>query len=548
MKSTPVRLSVMVFLAVLLVGMVFAAITQHAWEDYWITFRASKNLATGHGLVFVQGERLQTYTSPLGVLLPAFFSWITGNRSDELALWLFRLASLIALSGGVVLFFQVLRSFGLRLASCLLAAALIGWDAKTVDFSINGMETGILIFFLGLSIHGLLVEGPRRILRLGLGWAGLMWTRPDSFIHIGIIVLGILIFLPNRQKNRSDWFKMFIQAGLICTVLYLPWVLWAWHYYGSPIPNTIVAKASVYPLSTTSELVSNFLLFPLDVATRAGVYQQVFAPAYYIFGGWHYAVIFTASYIALILSIVWFIPLLRPQTRLFSLVFFLGLFFLGYVVRGFYPWYVPPVEAIGFLTLGMLFDEALSFAGKLPQLGWSRGWFAHLPLVLRFTGGLLVAAQLILLVCVGREMAMQQRLIEDGSRRPIGMWLREHAQTPHDTVMLESLGYIGYFSQLKMYDYPGLSSREMVETRRRLGPDNENLAYQELKPDWLVLRKVEVQSPNSLINPEHLNDLYDLAVVFDASDRIAAVRWLPGRNYLMFDQTFLVYHRKPTTN
>ena len=143
---------------------------------------------------------------------------------------------------------------------------------------------------------------------------------------------------------------------------------------------------------------------------------------------------------------------------------------------------------------------------------------------------------------------MQQRLIEDGSRRPIGMWLREHAQTPHDTVMLESLGYIGYFSQLKMYDYPGLSSREMVETRRRLGPDNENLAYQELKPDWLVLRKVEVQSPNSLINPEHLNDLYDLAVVFDASDRIAAVRWLPGRNYLMFDQTFLVYHRKPTTN
>jgi len=548
MKSTPVRPSVMVFLAVLLVGMVFAAITQHAWEDYWITFRASKNLATGHGLVFVQGERLQTYTSPLGVLLPAFFSWITGNRSDELALWLFRLASLSALATGVVLFFQVLRSFGLRPVSCLLAVALIGLDAKTVDFSTNGMETGILIFFLALSIHGLLVEGPRRILRLGLGWAGLMWTRPDSFIYIGILALSALIFLPDRQTNRNAWCKKMATSGLICAVLYLPWVLWAWHYYGSPIPNTVVAKASIFPLPPIRELVSDILSFPLAVAAPRGVYQQVFAPTYFYYGGWHFSVVITASYIAFILSFVWLIPLLRPQTRLFSLVFFLGLFYLGVIVRGFYPWYLPSVSTMGFLTLGLLFDDALSFAGKLPQLGWDRGWFARLALVLRSAGSLLVAGQLIILVCAGREMFMQQVLIEDGLRRPIGMWLREHAQTPHDTVMVEPLGYVGYFSQLKMLDYPGLSSKEVVETRRRLGPDKQNLAYLELKPDWIVLRPNEAQYPNGMINPEHLGDFYDLVVAFDVSEKIAAVGWLPGRDCLLYDQTFQIYHRKPTAN
>ncbi len=75
-------------------GLAFAAYTQHVWEDYWITFRASRNLAMGNGLVYSPGERLHTFTSPLGVLLPAAFSWITGNQTDALALWLFRIVSI----------------------------------------------------------------------------------------------------------------------------------------------------------------------------------------------------------------------------------------------------------------------------------------------------------------------------------------------------------------------------------------------------------------------------------------------------------------------
>ena len=93
----------LVFTAVLLTGLLFAVATQHAWEDYWITFRSSRNLAAGNGLVYRVGERLHTFTSPLGVLLPAGLSWLTGNRSDDLVLWLFRAVSAGALAGGVVL-------------------------------------------------------------------------------------------------------------------------------------------------------------------------------------------------------------------------------------------------------------------------------------------------------------------------------------------------------------------------------------------------------------------------------------------------------------
>jgi hypothetical protein len=155
---------------------------------------------------------------------------------------------------------------------------------------------------------------------------------------------------------------------------------------------------------------------------------------------------------------------------------------------------------------------------------------------------------MVLLICSGREMAVQQQLIEDGVRKPIGLWLRAHAQTPHDTVLLEPLGYIGYYSQLKMFDYPGLSSKEMVEVRRHLGPERLGEAYLELKPDWLVLRPNEVRTPNRIINPQHIGDFYDMVAVFDASDKVSAVGWLPGRNYLQADQTFVVFHRKPDEN
>jgi len=79
-----------VFLLVLSVALTWVIYTQHAWEDYYITYRAAKNLATGHGLTFTVGQPVHSFTSPLGVLLPAAASLLTGNSSDNAALWIFR--------------------------------------------------------------------------------------------------------------------------------------------------------------------------------------------------------------------------------------------------------------------------------------------------------------------------------------------------------------------------------------------------------------------------------------------------------------------------
>ena len=538
MKMAAKRPAVTIAVAAFLVALGFAIYTQHVWEDYFITFRCSRNLATGHGLVFTPGERLQSFTSPLGVLLPAGFSWLTDNQSEALALWLFRLTSIAAFSAGMVLLFYVLQRLQQHRPAIWLTLVLLGLDAKLVDFSINGMETGLLFFFLALAIHGLVVPGRRQMLRIGIGWAGLMWTRPNSCVYIAALGISALLFSPNRTagQSRKDLWKILLAPGLVCTVLYLPWFLWAWSYYGSPVPHTIVAKGTNMPPFSLGAQLFNLLVYPGTLLTDKTIMGWVFTPAYSYFGGWSGSIFPLSTALGIVAALSWPFPLLRPQTRLFSLVFFLGSFYLNSVLTHPFPWYFPTVAVFGYLTIGLLFDQALDLAGRVRDgRRLLRGALCVLAL-------LLVAGQLFITLCVARQMRVQQQLIENGLRRQIGLWLRAHARTPHDTVMLEPLGYIGYFSGLKMLDFPGLASKEMVEVRKRLGPYGEGQVFLELKPDWLVFRPADIT--NAGIQPGPLQKYYDQVQVFDVSEKIRNVGWLPGRPCLEHDQTFLIFHRK----
>ena len=120
-------------------------------------------------------------------------------------------------------------------------------------------------------------------------------------------------------------------------------------------------------------------------------------------------------------------------------------------------------------------------------------------------------------------------------------WLQEHAASPQDTVFLESLGYIGYFSQLKMYDFPGLSSPEVVAARRKVG-DSVGGIIRLLKPAWLVLRPGEIMGIQSY-DPTLLDTDYFAAKVFDVGQALQPYAKLPGMAALGIDQTFVVFHR-----
>ena len=48
-------------------------------------------------MVYSVGERVHGFTSPLNVLLPALFAWLTGARDFLVPLWLYRMVSLAGL-------------------------------------------------------------------------------------------------------------------------------------------------------------------------------------------------------------------------------------------------------------------------------------------------------------------------------------------------------------------------------------------------------------------------------------------------------------------
>lgn len=530
-SSTPSRYPhwLVVFLAGAVPALVFALVTRHAWEDWYITYRAARNLATGYGLVFEHGQRLHTFTSPVNVLLPAALRWLTGN--DDAVLWLYRVLG-AGLLGGTALWLQRLaRQQGFSRQAFWFLLALFVVDGKIMDFTINGQEAAFMVFFLAMMLVALLEQ--RRIL-LGVAWAGLMWSRPDSFIYIGAVSAGYVfaLLLGNRQALPAA-FRNFVLAGVLTAFLYGPWIVWTTWYYGTPIPHTIIAKG----LGATHDpaaLALQFVRFPWDALVGNTAARQLFMPQYYAaYGGWPQWMAYFGQGLAWLAAMAWLCPRVSLLVRTGSLGVFAGLYYLSYVTPFPYPWYFP---ACMFLAVVVL-------AGLL-QSGIAR--FAARPELAKLVAGASVATVLVWLSVTGMmawQLRVQQQVIEFGNRQPLGLWLKEQAEGRRDTVFLECLGYIGFYSGLKMYDYPGMSSPEMVAARRQYGED-WLLLIRALQPDWLVLRPQEVDWLYAR-DPALLTRQYHGAKVFDQSARLREYAFLPGRAYLQYDQTFLVFRRNP---
>jgi hypothetical protein len=135
-------------------------------------------------------------------------------------------------------------------------------------------------------------------------------------------------------------------------------------------------------------------------------------------------------------------------------------------------------------------------------------------------------------------MQAQQKEIETGHRRLIGIWLKEHGK-PSDTIFLEPVGYIGYFSDMKIADHPGLVNPEVVRLRRE-GMETFGQIVLSLRPEWVVLRPNELPRVNSQAG---FKERYALVKVFDIRRQIENLA-VPGKPYLAYDAVYLVFRRK----
>ena len=200
-----------------------------AWlcDDAFISFRVVENFVSGHGLRWNVADRVQVFTHPLWMLLHIPFRALTGE------IYYTSLALCGAASLAVV--WQLMGRVATTVHAGILAATLALSSKAFVDYSTSGLENPLTHLLLVLFFVAGLQEGnDRRTLRIQALVAGLLIVnRLDALLF----VLPALALVGWRLGIRRAWKP--IVSGFSVSVA---WFSFATVYYGSPFPNTALAK------------------------------------------------------------------------------------------------------------------------------------------------------------------------------------------------------------------------------------------------------------------------------------------------------------------
>jgi len=517
------KLRILILFCILFVAtpLAYSLYTGHIWEDFFITFKYSRNLCEGNGLVYEIGEKVHGFTSPAGTLLPAFCYLVTGSDSFEKAIWLFRILFCIPAfaAAGVFILFVFLKDNTIhKLTPAVFAGLLFIAESKSVMFSVNGMETAFMLFFLAWSFY-LMSREKIDWLQNGIAWGGLMWTRPDSCIYIAAFTAAFFIFGFERRKT---FVISIVKSSLLTAVIYLPWFVWAWCYYGSPVPNTVLAKEAMIGSVGLLRILKHVITY-LPHTT-----SWIYAPVYPQFPGWNPLIYIFSNIVGVFAFAYWIIPYSARDRigRAASFIFFLISIYFAYMPFPF-PWYFPPAAMIGIIVV----VRGIFTLSKRMKKEENRVAF---PVLCLFGIFIIMSANLLL---ASYEMMVQQKYIENGTRRQVGEWLK-HNTAKTDRIYLEPLGYIGYFSERKMLDYPGLVSPEVVKLVKEYKLNYASL-IEKLQPEWVVTRtedyyfKLMPQSP-------YFKNNYKVVAIFDATYELDALGYIPGEGYLLYDSCYYI--------
>ena len=224
-----------------------------AWvsDDAYITFRTISNFASGHGLTWNVGERVQAYTHPLWMFVISAGVYFT----HEFYFTSLAFSILLSLAAAAVLARFVATT---PMAAVLGLAGLFGSRAY-VDYSTSGLENPLTYLLLAvyLAIYFRPADRRWRLIALSTVAALLALNRLDSLL----LVLPSLLYAAWRER----W-KPALRAFALGFLPLLGWEAFSMVYYGFPLPNTAYAKlATGLPPSELWQQGFYYLLNSLNV-------------------------------------------------------------------------------------------------------------------------------------------------------------------------------------------------------------------------------------------------------------------------------------------
>jgi hypothetical protein len=413
-------------------------------DDAYITFRYSRNLARGLGLVYnPDGRHILGTTTPLFTLLLGLFHWL-GFSLEGVSLWL----SILSDCATIILLYLFGRKLGLPYVG-LVAGGLVALWPDFIDYATSGMETSLYTALLVGACYAYLNKAYGLT---GLLLALLVLTRPDGLILVAVLFGHYLL-----KERRLPW-----RMGLVFLPLPLVWAGFATLYFGTPVSQSVTSKAA----QTDTTPVESFIQLLIFLLQSVKPLLTILA----LFG--IFAILRTSDFKLLRLPLGWW--------GLYSLLFvWMGAFHL-------FPWYYIPLlpfyflfAVVGLVALAKPFARALKTAAahRLARSGV-------------IAAAVVAAIGLLVLALVHRQTLAETQLDRERLYQELATRYLNNL-TPRDQVATKEIGTLGYFCDCQLYDLAGLVTPEVIK-------QPEMKLLQETRPAYIIVY-------NNLLRPETLS-------------------------------------------
>lgn len=451
--------------AALLIRLLFWLYTGRTWEDALITVLHAENLWQNGQLSHLRldGGPVHGFTSPISVIVP-----IIGGAIDlqgTLALPFIKLISALCAPLTIWLAWLVIRTCTSDTKEqrtwLIFSLSYLAFEHHQILWGMAGMETQMVVASIFFAFWA--CANPTA-LRLGAAMAAALYARPD-FVFLDVAVCAYVFMFVGRTTM--------LRAIAIGAALYLPWIAFTTLYYGSPIPNTILAKLHGYaegPGTWLTQLLSLWIPLGPSYAGNGSGYYPIFD------GG-------TIGFLVAALFALGVFFSIRQRVRmLYVPIAFVVIytFYFVFVVEGVFGWYVVPLSAATVFVAGF-------GAVQLAQRGGTKADLIGLTFASAYAFSILSVAHL-----TARGERHVQRFIEDPVRRSLGLYLGQ-IMKPSERIGLEPLGYVAYYSRRSVLDYPGLVNPEVVALTGARGPVGLCSMLNEFRPEYVALRHYECQ-------------------------------------------------------
>ncbi len=417
-------------------GILLFLLAHRSFDDPYITYRYAANIATGQGFVYNQGERVLSTTAPFYAVILAMGRMV----GMDIPLFSHTLGCLSLALGGLA-FWYLGEHWNTRLVGI---TGLLLYPTMPFLLPTLGAE---MVPQIGLLLWALVFYTREQYAYAAIGLALATLIRADASLMV-VVLMGHFLIV---RRQPWPWRAILLYTGLLA-----PWFLFAWSYFGAPLPVTLAAKQRQGMLTISQSFWDGLI----------GMGRSYWSMPFYqthillLLPGLVYGVLRQRSWLLLI---IW------------NLLYVAAYSLLG-VTR--YFWYYAPL-AVGIVVLiGLSVTLIYHLSKRVIGMQWA-GVLAAVILTA------LLIPQLLSLATFSRGNDSRMAIY-----RTLGEWLHTHTPPAASVGTLE-VGIIGYYAERHMVDFAGLIQPTVAQqlTPESTFDDTMLWAVQHFQPDYLVLHE-----------------------------------------------------------